>query len=559
MPVNAKPTSPNAGQIELAPQASEGFRLMRYFMLTSLIAFTVVGIALYVLQRQEVIFFEKSQRAQTALFSKAQLDLSSEQEVAARNVLVAVHETGHVNLTRFFANMLWEKNIAPFMAKVQQLPDNHCRTLAIGEEAGRTSRVDARQACFAEIGRKIMALPGFASLDATAYAAMRTSTVFKIKVFDRRGITVYSSEHSQIGEDKAENLGWKTAVNGLPASELTHRDRFSAFEGVVENRDLISSYIPVRAFDKVDVIGVFEIYSDVTPFLKQIKGATTSSQEITAANLAKAERAAMLNQQKVDSSSDRFLMIVGGLLALLYAALLFLVRNGQRIIDEQSRAQEQSAWREQQWHREKMAALATMAANVSHELGNRLATISGLAEDIADRRDGAGCSTNQTKLILEETQRIAGMIRQIADFAAARSEKPELVDINQMAKAVCDFLGFDSRFHSTRIEFRPDNLLPACVVIPDHLNEVLINLLQACVESETKPAQILLETKSYGAGAQVCIVCEPSPANVVGSTRDSIPASMVESAQRRMVAMGGQLVSTEAGMEIILPGSEVPS
>ena len=150
------------------------------------------------------------------------------------------------------------------------------------------------------------------------------------------------------------------------------------------------------------------------------------------------------------------------------------------------------------------------------------------------------------------------MIRQIADFAAARSEKPELVDINQMAKAVCDFLGFDRRFHSTRIEFRPDKLLPACVVIPDHLNEVLINLLQACVEGETKPAQILLETKSYGAGAQVCIVCEPSPANVVGSSRDSIPASMVESAQRRMAAMGGQLVSTKAGVEIILPGSEVP-
>lgn len=559
MPVNMKPTSLHALAIELAPHASEQFRLLRYFTLTSLIAFTVVGIALYVLQRQEVIFFEKSQGAQTALFSKAQSELSGEQEVAARNVLVAVHETGHVNLTRFFANMLWEKNIAPFMARVQQVPDDHCRTLAIGEESGRASNVDARQACFAEIGRKIMALPGFASLDAMAYAAMRTSTVFKIKVFDRRGITIYSSEHSQIGDDKAANQGWKSAVNGQPASELTHRDRFSAFEGVVENRDLISSYIPVRASEKGDVIGVFEIYSDVTPFLKQIKGAAMSSQEINVANLAKAERAAMLNQQKVVSSSDRFLMIVGGLLALLYAALFFLVRNGQRIIDDQSRAQKQSARREQHWHREKMAALATMAANVSHQLGNRLATISGLAEDIADRRDGIGSSSNQPKLILEETQRIAGMIRQIADFAAARSEKPELVDINQMAKAVCDFLSFDSRFHSTRIEFIPDKLLPACVVIPDHLNEVLISLLQACVEGETKPTRIVLGTKSYGDGAQVYIVCEPSPARQVGSVRDSIPASMVESAQRRIAAMGGQLVSTEARMEIILPGSEVPS
>ena len=133
MAVKAKPTARNAGQIELAPQASEGFRLMRYFTLTSLIAFTVVGITLYILQRQEVIFFEQSQVAQTALFSKAQLELSSEQEVAARNVLVTVHETGHVNLTRFFANMLWEKNIAPFMTRVQQLPDNHCPPCLTGQ------------------------------------------------------------------------------------------------------------------------------------------------------------------------------------------------------------------------------------------------------------------------------------------------------------------------------------------------------------------------------------------------------------------------------------------
>jgi signal transduction histidine kinase len=529
------------------------FRLMRYFTIASLIAFSIVGVALYVLQTQEEVFFEKVQAEQTSFFSKAQSELSTQQAQTARNALLAVHEAGHVNLTRLLANMLWDTNIAPLVGKVQAISSEHCRAVSSNQEAERAAELKARQQCFAEIGQRIMALPEFAQLDAKAYAAMRTSTVFKMKVFDLRGITVYSSERAQVGEDKFENMGWKSASSGQPASELTHRDRFSAFEGVVENRDLISTYVPVHAPGKDQVVGVFEIYSDVTPFLNQIKEASAKSQEISDVNQAKVERAAALNQQKVNSSSDVFLGTIGGLLALLYVALLLIVRNGQRIIDAQSAVQEQSMRREQQWHREKMAALATMAAHVSHELGNPLATISGLAEDIASQRDSNVGNADQPRLILDQTRRIAGMIRQIADFAAARSETPEPVDVNQMTKAVCDFLSFDSRFRSTSIEFRPDEQLPACFVVPDYLNEMLIRLVQAFVEGESKPARIVVQTKLRGAEIQIEIVCEPGAANAFTAASGKAMDPRVESVRRLVKAMNGKLLPIDAGIGMSLP------
>jgi hypothetical protein len=148
------------------------------------------------------------------------------------------------------------------------------------------------------------------------------------------------------------------------------------------------------------------------------------------------------------------------------------------------------------------------------------------------------------------------MIRQIADFASARSETPELADINQMAKAACDFLSLDSRFHSTRIELRPDTQLPACVVIPDYLHEALSSLLQACVENDTvnsKPARLVLETKSDGLNVKICIVCEPAISSVDRLATDSLAASRFSTAQRRIAAMGGQIVRTAMGMEIVLP------
>lgn len=537
-----------------------GFRLMRYFAVTSLVAFATVAFVIYVLQRMEETFFEQVQGEQSAFFAEVQAEFSRQQEKAARSNLLVLHEASHVNLTRVFANMLWDTDFSPFVTRVQQLPIDHCRAIAASKEAGDAAgQSSARRACFAELGRKIMSLPGFPALDAKVRATTRSSSVFKIKVFDLRGITVYSSEHGQIGEDKADNLGWETAAGGKPASELTHRDQFSAFERVVENRDLISSYIPGLAPGGDKVIGVFEIYSDVTPLLAQIKDASAKHADLAAANQARVERVARENQHKVHSSSNGFLAIVGGLLALLYVALFLLARNGQRIIDVQARAQEQSIRREQQWHREKMAALATMAANVAHEVGNPLATISALAEDIADRQAKGECSGCRPETILEQTQRIAKMTRQIADFAAAHSETPEPVDVNQMVKAVCDFLSFDRRFRAMHIEFRPGDQLPARVVTPDHLNEALMNLLQACAESDPEqqavPGRILVETEVRNQDVLIRIGFESAAADGAFAIAGRFPDSRFESARRRVAGMGGRLASTGATIVMTLPPS----
>jgi len=93
--------------------------------------------------------------------------------------------------------------------------------------------------------------------------------IAKIKIYDARGVTVFSSELAQIGTDASKNAGFRKAITGGIATELTFRDNFSAFDDVVVDRNLLSSYVPVEDFaGRID--SVFEIYQDITDLLNAL-------------------------------------------------------------------------------------------------------------------------------------------------------------------------------------------------------------------------------------------------------------------------------------------------
>jgi signal transduction histidine kinase len=524
------------------------FQLTRYFTATSLVAFCVLGAALLFLQHSEEKFFARTQADQAAFFSRVQGELLQEHKENARASLVAVHEAGHINLTRVFANALWASHLQPLVAQSQAVPIAPCRQ-PIEASAGRT----AAQACIAKVRSQVNALPAFAKVDGPVRGLMRTTNVFKIKVYDMRGLTVYSSEAVQVGEDKAENAGWKAAVAGKVASELVHRNQFSAFEGVVKDRDLIQSYIPVAAQDG-SVGGVFEIYSDVTPLLQQLDAASARSVGASARHRDRMQAAAQTNQEAVESASSKLLLTVLALLGLTYGALLFFVRRGQRVIDQESSARAQSAEREQEWHREKMGTIGTMAANISHEVGNPLAIIAGLAREIQQWRELRHIKPEFARMIVEQTARISALTKRIGDFAQPGRDTLQLLDVNDQVRAVSDFLGFDRRFHGTPIELRLGGGLPACHGVPDHLTEVLMGLLQAlehaCDDCRTPTARLVVET-SYLEGV---VTIRMSGFCGYGRERCEFPANdpRVESARQLMEAMGGHIEAAGPAVEVHL-------
>lgn len=95
--------------------------------------------------------------------------------------------------------------------------------------------------------------------------------ILKAKIYNINGITLYSSEASQIGESKQDSKGFSNAARGIAASQVIHRGQFSSLDGDVFDRDLVSSYIPIRNSSD-DIIGVAELYADRSSEVKHTEG-----------------------------------------------------------------------------------------------------------------------------------------------------------------------------------------------------------------------------------------------------------------------------------------------
>ncbi len=258
------------------------FKLQRYFSITSLVAFAIVTIVLSTFYRQ--------------------VALKDLRDLAERN---------NVALTKTFANSIWPE---------------------FGSFVNSASDVNVED---------LKSHPENIKLGDAVQAQMAGLTILKVKVYNLNGLTVFSTEADQIGDDKSDNAGYLSAKSGEVASELTHRDTFSSFEGVIEDRDVISSYVPIYGKDTSNgVEGVFEIYDDVTDLLQKIN---TTQRIIT----------------------------IGVILTLgaLYVALYFIIRRAELILKKMNSERAAAEKKLKESHTQLQIGVKDQTLDLEHRLG----------------------------------------------------------------------------------------------------------------------------------------------------------------------------------------------
>ena len=224
------------------------FRMLRYFSIASLLCILATAATLVIVYRNVVV--------------ESLQEFGKERNAAlARTALIPIHEEVVGYLTK-------AGDVQPGQAPMADLPVNLRNTI-----------------------RDLMAADG---------------TVARVKLYNRLGTVVFSTKGEQIGSRQEDNDGFRSAIQGIIFTEFLYRDALNPFDQTTEEDNLIQTYVPVRTGGGGPVVGVFEIYTDMNPLVRQVERVELT---VTAASL--------------------------GVLLLLYGVLVLIVRRAKRMIDVQ--------------------------------------------------------------------------------------------------------------------------------------------------------------------------------------------------------------------------------
>jgi signal transduction histidine kinase len=173
--------------------------------------------------------------------------------------------------------------------------------------------------------------------------------------------------------------------------------------------------------------------------------------------------------------------------------------------------------RQKYFHSEKMAAIGALAAGVAHEIGNPIAAISGIAQDMEARRnEGLGLCANEhcrpcrPDLIQAQIERLAAITREISEFASPQQAEPQLLDLNAQLRSSASLVRYDKRLRRVELRLELDHYLPAIHGVADQLTQVIMNLLINAMDAlepvTDRQAAIVISTRVEG--GRVCMTVE---------------------------------------------------
>jgi signal transduction histidine kinase len=106
------------------------------------------------------------------------------------------------------------------------------------------------------------------------------------RIWDQSGRIVYSSDHTQIGQQFPIEADWQSAFNGEVVAEMSNFDAVRSADANQNDSKMLEIYSPVRARGTNDIIAVAEFYFDATDLRHDIQQAERHSWMIVAAGTA---------------------------------------------------------------------------------------------------------------------------------------------------------------------------------------------------------------------------------------------------------------------------------
>jgi signal transduction histidine kinase len=181
--------------------------------------------------------------------------------------------------------------------------------------------------------------------------------------------------------------------------------------------------------------------------------------------------------------------------------LATLADEKQRLEETNGRLQETQ---QQLLQSERLAAVGKLAARVAHEVNNPLAIIKTAIYILRNQTDKADLTNGHLKTIEEEIDRIARILRELLDFSRP-SPIEQMVDVNAVIQSLELLLAQNLREKRIALSVLLDPAVPLVQMSPDHLKQVLFNLVRNAEDAMPTGGQLSIQTAAADAGVEVRI------------------------------------------------------
>jgi len=144
---------------------------------------------------------------------------------------------------------------------------------------------------------------------------------------------------------------------------------------------------------------------------------------------------------------------------------------------------------------EKLASIGRLAAGIAHEINNPLTSVLNFAHLVKQKKTNDEEDIRDLNVIIEETNRVRKIVRELLDFARQSPANKENLDINQILRQLVSLVVKQKEFSNIRFIENYDDRLRSFQADKNHIQQVFLNLLLNSAESIAQEGTITICTR----------------------------------------------------------------
>ena len=339
----------------------------------------------------------------------------------------------------------------------------------------------------------------FERLDIIIRNITRGMNIESVTIFDsRENIISYSTNPEMVGKRNVGGIEYQKALKGENSSILISRGSvLNLLPGAPPVYCTLKTYVPFRQERGIsdrtgDIMGVIEVTKDLSDDLRAII-----------------------------SLQYRIMLLSLTVMGILFGTLSAIVARGNRIME--ARAEERRKLEEELHEARRLATLGKMVAAVSHEIKNPLGIVRSTAEILGKRISKVAPGNEKlAEIIVEETTRLDGIVREFLDFARPREPKLTYASLNELVERLVRFMDpeFESKGIRTVLELSP--ALPEIPMDTEQIYQVLMNIVINAIHAMGEGGTLTIKTYPLPHGKTVAVEITDTGKGMAGDKVEQI-------------------------------------